>query len=194
MNDMKNALVFCENRNLYVRKPNGLEYEFENVDKPALGFEFDVVIYDDIETKILKWDPAISFEEQEHIPLTEDEKAMCEQYIDNSEPPEGCNLHNQYANKLADFVRGEHDEIAEIYGFNSLTTVLIAGREGSNHPLRGNARRVLEYIDNTHTILYNVTDEIFATKEDLLQDFDHYVRQIPQATMATSHAELGNNS
>ena len=65
MNDMKNALVFCENRNLYVRKPNGLEYEFQNVDKPALGFEFDVVIYDDMEVKILKWDQNKNFDEQE---------------------------------------------------------------------------------------------------------------------------------
>ena len=48
-----NALVYCEFGNLLVRKPNGLEYRFENVDKPDLGFDFDVLVYDQIEVKIL---------------------------------------------------------------------------------------------------------------------------------------------
>ena len=30
---MINALVYCEFGNLLVRKPNGLEYRFDNVDK-----------------------------------------------------------------------------------------------------------------------------------------------------------------
>jgi len=190
--NIKNALVYCENRNLFIRKPNGLEYDFENVDKPALGFEFDVVVYDDMEVKILEYNPSLRWEEQEIVELNDDEKEMCEQYIANSEAPEGVNLHNQITERLSNFVRSEHEECAMIYGFRDLQTVLIAGREGSNHPLRGNARRVLEYIDNTHSIFYNVTDEIFATKEDLLKDFDHYRRQIPQAQMATGHVDLGN--
>lgn len=190
--NIKNALVFCENRNLFIRKPNGLEYEFENVDKPALGFEFDVVVYDDMEVKILEYNPSLRWEEQEIVELNDDEKEMCEQYISNSEPPEGINLHNQIADKLSNYIRNEHEECAMIYGFRDLQTVLISGREGSNHPLRGNARRVLEYIDNTHSIFYNLTDEIFATKEELLKDFDHYRRQIPQAQMATGHVDLGN--
>ena len=31
-----NCLVYCENSNLFIRKPNGLEYQFDNVDAPAL--------------------------------------------------------------------------------------------------------------------------------------------------------------
>ena len=192
MNDIKNALVFCENRNLFIRKPNGLEYDFQNVDKPALGFEFDVVIYDEMESKVMSWDFSKSFDDQEHIELTPEEKEMIEQYISNSEAPEGVNLQIQFVNQLGDYINGQHDEIAEIYGFRNLQIVIIAGREGSNHPLRGNARRVLEYIDNTHSIFYSMIDEIFATKEDLLQPFEHYVRQIPTAIMSTGHAELGN--
>ena len=69
----------------------------------------------------------------------------------------------------------------------------IAGREGSNHPARGNARRVLEYIDNTHNIYFQVRDEIFSTKEELLKDFEHYRRQIPAAQMATGHVDLGQS-
>jgi|TARA_S200000501_G_scaffold85582_2_gene78342 hypothetical protein len=193
MNDMKNALVFCENRNLYVRKPNGLEYEFQNVDKPALGFEFDVVIYDDMEVKILKWDRNKNFDEQEVIPLDAGEKELCEQYIANSEAPEGVNLHNQFVEQLGDYCRQQQEEVRMTYGFRDMEMVLIAGREGSNHPMRGNARRVLEYVDNTHQIFAQVTDEIFATKEELLKDYDVYRRQIPQSSMATGHAELGNS-
>lgn len=192
MNNM-NALVFCENKNLFIRKPNGLEYTFENVDKPALGFEFDVVIYDDMEVKIMKWNPQVRFEDQELIQLNADEKEMCEQYIANSEAPEGVSLHTQYADRLNGYVKDQQEQVCEIYGFRELQTVLIAGREGSNHPMRGNARRVLEYVDNTHTIFYQITDEMFATKEELLKDFDHYRRQIPMASMATGHVELGNN-
>ena len=52
-----------------------------------------------------------------------------------AQTPEGVNLHNQITERLSNFVRSEHEECAMIYGFKSdLQTVLIAGREGSNHP------------------------------------------------------------
>ena len=47
-----NALIYCENGNLTIRKPNGLEWQHEQVDKPELGFEYDVLVYDDIECKV----------------------------------------------------------------------------------------------------------------------------------------------
>jgi len=193
MNQQMNALVFCENKNRYIRKPNGLEYTFENVDKPALGFEFDVVVYDDIEMKIMEWIPGKRFEDQEQVALNDMEKELCEQYISNSEAPEDINLQSQYAEKLNFVVREQHEEVAQLYGFRDLQMVLIAGREGSNHPARGNARRVLEYIDNTHNVYFQIRDEIFSTKEELLKDFEHYRRQIPAAAMATGHVDLGQS-
>ena len=39
-----NSLIYTEESRLIIEKPNGLRYEFENVDKPELGFEFDVVV------------------------------------------------------------------------------------------------------------------------------------------------------
>ena len=48
-----NAFIFTEDNNLHITKPNGLRFQFENVDKPNLGFEYDVVIYDKEEFKIL---------------------------------------------------------------------------------------------------------------------------------------------
>ena len=41
-----NQLIYTENNNLHITKPNGLRYEYKNVEKPNLGFEFDVIIYD----------------------------------------------------------------------------------------------------------------------------------------------------
>ena len=49
-----NMFIYDEQGNLTIRKPNGLEYSFNNTDKPDLGFEYDVVVYDDIEVKIVK--------------------------------------------------------------------------------------------------------------------------------------------
>jgi len=57
-------LIYCENGNLTIRKPNGLQYTFENTDKPELGFHYDVLIYDDIECKIMEWVDGKPFEEQ----------------------------------------------------------------------------------------------------------------------------------
>ena len=51
-----NALIYCDFGNLFIRKPNGLEWSFENTDRPELGFAYDVLVYDDIEVKILKWE------------------------------------------------------------------------------------------------------------------------------------------
>ncbi len=50
-----NCFIYTEESKLIIRKPNGLEYEFDNVDKPELGFDYDVIVYDDIEVKILNW-------------------------------------------------------------------------------------------------------------------------------------------
>ena len=62
-----NQLIYTEDNNLHVTKPNGLRYQYENVEKPNLGFEFDVVIYDmqEGEYKIVNYNDDISFEEQE---------------------------------------------------------------------------------------------------------------------------------
>ena len=64
-----NAFIFTEDNNLHITKPNGLRFQFENVDKPNLGFEYDVVIYDKEEFKILNYDDNKSFDEKERQPL-----------------------------------------------------------------------------------------------------------------------------
>ena len=187
MNEQKNALVFTEQGNLFVRKPNGLEYEFKNVDRPELGFEYDVLVNDDFEVKIINWNSEVSFDMQEKSDLTDAETQMIEQYIDNSEPPMGVSLNNQMIQKLYDMVNQYISESLDSHGFTDLAEVTFAGREGSNHPHRSNARRVMEYGDAVYNILDQITAEIIASREDTLKPLDDYAQHIPQPTGIPDH-------
>jgi len=184
---MKNALIFTEENNLFVRKSNGLEYEFNNVDSPELGFDYDVIVYDDIEVKIMSWNKEVNFDLQEKTELSDAEKDMCEQYIKNSEPPMGTSLNNQVMNKLNQMVDGYLQECVDMHGFTNLGEVTFAGREGSNHPHRSNARRVMEYGDAIYNVLDQVCAEITATREDALKDQQQYEQHIPQPTRLPDH-------
>ena len=73
---------------------------------------------------------------------------------------------------------------ADVYGFSDVIDVLAAGREGSNHPLRSDARRVLEYYDAVWNVYINVVDEIRNTREDTLREFSEYSNQIPSPQKA----------
>ena len=184
MNNIMNALVYCENGNLFIRKPNGLEYTFENVDAPVLGFDFDVVIYDDNKIKIKEWIMNKDFHEQEHIPLTEEECQMIESYIGNSEPPTGVTLQTQHVQRLHHVVHQQIDEMVRLYGFSSFVDVVACGREGSNNPKRSDARRVLEFYDNAFFIFSEMENEIMSTREDHLRDFNYYLSRFPDPVIA----------
>ena len=98
---MRNALVYTEEMKLFIRKPNGLEYEFDNVDKPELGFDYDVIVYDDIEQKVVKWDDSLgNFDNQDRVELEDSEKESIEAYIEHSEAPMGVNLNSQFCQKI----------------------------------------------------------------------------------------------
>ena len=76
-----NMFIYDEHGNLTIRKPNGLEYSFNNTDKPELGFEYQVLVYDDIEVKIVEWQEGICFEDQAKVNLNETEIDAIETYI-----------------------------------------------------------------------------------------------------------------
>ena len=174
-----NALIYCENGNLFVRKPNGLEWRHEQVDRPELGFEYEVLIYDDIEYKIEKWNTELPMEEQDRLPLSESDKDSIEAYIENCEPPQGVNLNNQFISRIANVVHSNEETQAIKYGFDNIVEVLIASREGSAHPHRSNARRVLEYIDALANVAEVVYREISITREDTLKPLEDYLMQLP---------------
>ena len=177
---MKNALVYTEDNKLWIRKPNGLQYEFENVDKPELGFEYEVLVYDDIEVKVENWDDSKgNFDSQVHTQLTDAEVEMIEMYISNSEPPIGVTLAGQYSRDLGNLCKTYLQDFFISLGFEDLNEVVFAGREGSNHPYRSNARRVMEYGDAIFVVFDEVCGEIYATREDHLKEFDVYESYIP---------------
>ena len=175
-----NMLIYCENGNLTIRKPNGLEWTFDNTDRADLGFDYAVLVYVDIEVKIMKWKENVLFDDQEKITLADDEVDAIEQYIDNSAPPEHVNLNNQYSENLVNMCNNYCAEQVSTYGFSDVIECIAAGREGSNHPLRSDARRVLEYYDAVWNVYVNVANEIKSTREDLLLDYEHYANQLPR--------------
>ena len=174
-----NALTYCEFGNLIIRKPNGLEYRFDNVDKPDLGFDFDVLIYDQIEVKVLKWEEGKPLDQQETLPLSETERDSIEQYIENSEPPHGVNLNNQYIGEINRTARDNIFLHAQKHGFDDFFEAVYAGREGSAHPYRSDARRVLEYADAVNNVLDGLFREISVTREDTLKPIEDYLMAIP---------------
>ena len=175
-----NALVFTEDNNLHITKPNGLRYQFENVDKPNLGFDFDVIVYDNEEFKIEKYDDEMPFDEQERKPLTETERNAIETYIENSEPPPNTSLNNQHIDELARTVYEYTEQQSQQYQFREFFECVYAGREGSNHPFRSDARVVMEYADSLNIIQCQIQDEIIATREDHLREMEYYKNQLPE--------------
>ena len=104
---------------------------------------------------------------------------MIEMYISNSEPPVGVTLAGQYTNDLGHVCRDRLDDFHKSLGFDDLNEVVFAGREGSNHPYRSNARRVMEYGDAIFVVFDEVCGEIHATREDHLKEFGVYESYIP---------------
>lgn len=184
-----NMFIYDPEGSLQIRKPNGLEYGVDKVDKPDLGFEYDVLVYDQEEFKIVSWKADTCFDEQEKSPLTDEEKDAVEQYIENSVPPLGHTLGQQYVNKITDRVRQTQEMAANEYGFDSFHEAVYAGRQGSNHPYRANARMVLEFVDALYCQLDLIINEISQTREDYLKDISHYVVKLPSSAAAEDNRQ-----
>ena len=176
---MMNMFIYTENGDLHIRKPNGLEYCFNNTDKPNLGFEYDVIIYDDDEFKIVKYNDDLPFEEQIREKLTDVDIDAIETYIENSEAPAGVTLASQYSERLNNLCHQIIGEVAERYGFTCVNDAMIAARTGSNHPHRSDARRVLEYYDTVWNVYVNIISEIQNTREDVLPEFSYFESSLP---------------
>ena len=113
------------------------------------------------------------------VNLNDTEIDAIETYIENSAPPDNVNLNNQYSENLNNMCKDYVMQQSESYGFTDAIDVIAAGREGSNHPLRSDARRVLEYYDAVWNVYINVGNEIQSTREDVLKPFDDSANLIP---------------
>jgi hypothetical protein len=88
---------------------------------------------------------------------------------------------------LTDRANNYLNEVVDIHGFTDLNEVIFAGREGSNHPQRSNARRVMEYGDAVYNVLDQICQEVRATREDTLKDMEEYMKHLPQPTRLPDH-------
>ena len=127
----------------------------------------------------MKWEEGKPLEQQETLPLSETERDSIEQYIENSEPPHGVNLNNQYIGEINRTARDNIQLHAQKHGFDDFFEAVYAGREGSAHPYRSDARRVLEYADAVNNVLDGLFREISVTREDTLKPIEDYLMALP---------------
>lgn len=163
------AFIYQQDNSLKLRNEKGLRWEYEQTDAPSLGFEYDYIIYDDQKIKIIKKD-----DEEVVTDLTNDEIDAIEKYVLSAEPPEGVCLNQQYADDLWHFTAQNVREMCNQLRFGDIVEANVAGREGSNHPFRSDARRCLEFYDQAYLIFEELKNQIVAAPEDQLQDFDYY--------------------
>ena len=173
-----NCFIYDFEGNLKITKSNGLQYVIEKSDKPELGFNYDMIVYEQEEFKIVNFDPETPIDEQK-VELNESEKDEIETFILNSVPPVGYDLNTQYVDRLFEECERKQNESFRGLGFNEPYYVFMAGRDGSNHPKRLEARECLEFYD----VLWNqfeMTKELISqTREDHLQDYGYYQHSLP---------------
>ena len=119
--------------------------------------------------------------------MNEQEIDAVESYIENSVPPDNVSLNGQYSEDLNNQAKQYILDMCNSYGFAHEVEVLMAGREGSNHPYRSDARRVMEYVDAVWNVYVNVMNEIRQTREDTLKSFEEYSSQIPTPRKAQTN-------
>ena len=88
----------------------------------------------------------------------------------------------QYIDDIQESVKGRRRTALEKVGFfkfDNMTEIMIAGREGSNDPRRQIARRFLDWNDYLVGVAYRICEELNATLDEDLKDFDTYQSQLP---------------
>ena len=80
------VLIYDAQNTLVIVKENGLRIIYQNVDKPELGFDYEGLIYDQDEFKILKVNPD-NWDASEKHPLTDEDRDNIERFIDDAEAP-----------------------------------------------------------------------------------------------------------
>lgn len=172
------AFIYDQDNSLKLRDSRGLKWEYQQADAPQLGFDYDFLVYDDQKIKIiLEKDKEGNVTGENITDLTNDEIDAIENYVMGAEPPEGTTLNNQYANDLFDATNNHINEMCHRMRFPNIHEVMVAGREGSNHPFRSNARRVLEFYDQAWQIFEQLKNQIMSAPEDQLHEFEYYIRE-----------------
>ena len=171
-------LVYDHENVLHITNEKGLRWEYDKTDKPQFSFEYDYLFY-------IPHDDMFEIElGDETINLTEENIAEIEEYIRLCDAPLSITLAKQFIQDLyentKDRVRAAGIEVNDIANFENMTDVMIAGREGSQDPRRQIARRYMEWSDFAHGINERLAEELRKTLDEDLQEFDHYLNQLPR--------------
>ena len=171
-------LVYDHENVLHITNEKGLRWEYDKTDKPQFSFEYDYLFY-------IPHDDMFEIElGDETINLTEENIAEIEEYIRLCDAPLSITLAKQFIQDLyentKDRVRVAGLEVNDIANFENMTDVMIAGREGSQDPRRQIARRYMEWSDFAHGINERLAEELRKTLDEDLQEFDHYLSQLPR--------------
>jgi len=166
-------LVYDNDNQLHLINSTGLRWNYERADKPDLGFDYDYLFYNPTEDE--------TFEIQGNVfPLSQEQIDSIEEYINLAEPPDICNLQNQFTDDLKHhiFEQFENGFFGDL-GYNGWGDLLITAREGSNDPYRAEARRCLEFRDFVMQSYYRLREEILASEDADLLPFEDYIGKLP---------------
>lgn len=170
-------LVYDHDNVLHITNDKGLRWNYDKADKPSFGFDYDFLFYVPI-------DDLFEFElNGESEPLNEEAQAEIVEYIKLCEPPLNLTMAKQYIDDIQDSVNGRRRKAFENLGFfkfDNMTEIMIAAREGSNDPRRQIARRFLDWNDYLVGVAYRICEELNATFDEDLKDFDTYQSQLPE--------------
>ena len=169
-------LVYDHDNVLHITNEKGLRWNYDRADKPQFGFDYDYLFYVPV-------DDTYEFElNGEKEPLNQEAQEEIKEYIKLCEPPLELTMSKQFIEDIQDHVRGRQRRTMENLGFfefENTVEIMIAGREGSNDPRRQIARRFLDWNDFLIGTAYRICEEINATVDEDLKEFDDYCNEIP---------------
>ena len=169
-------LVYDHDNVLHITNEKGLRWNYDRADKPQFGFDYDYLFYVPV-------DDTYEFElNGEKEPLNQEAQEEIKEYIKLCEPPLELTMSKQFIEDIQDHVRGRQRRAMENLGFfefENTVEIMIAGREGSNDPRRQIARRFLDWNDFLIGTAYRICEEINATVDEDLKEFDDYCNEIP---------------
>ena len=170
-------LVYDHDNVLHITNERGLRWNYDKADKPSFGFDYDFLFY-------VPHDNSYEYELNRKVEkLSEENIAEIEEYIKLCEPPLELTMTKQYSDDIQESVKNRREigfDRLGFFKFDNMTEILIAAREGSNDPRRQIARRFLDWNDFLVGTAYRICEELNATIDEDLQDFDTYLNQLPE--------------
>ena len=145
-------------------------WRLTNAEKPPFTFDYDALSVTE-ERAVLCLGSRLQ-------PLALDQIHQVRQYVEQLRPPEGA-VRSQLTADLRAMARGLIASLIAQLGYEGLTDVVVAGREGSTDLQAEQARRVLAYIDSVWNAFHGLAAQIERTAEADLNALRDYAVMMP---------------